>query len=129
MAVVDGSEPSVVRVAIPFFPGWRTYVDRVEVRPSRLTGGYLGIDVPAGDHTVEARFTNTSIRSAGNAISAAAGACWVLALLGVFLDACRFRVLGSVLGSWFFPEPEPRNWEPEPRTAEPGTDKNQVQSV
>jgi len=82
-AVVDASEPSVVRVAIPHFPGWRTYLDRVEVPSVRTPEGFIAVAVPEGRHAVAARFTNTPIRLAGNGISAAAGASWMLLLVGV----------------------------------------------
>jgi hypothetical protein len=82
-AVVDASEPSVVRVAIPYFPGWHTYLDRVEVPSVRTPEGFIGVAVPEGRHAVEARFTSTPIRLAGNGISAAAGASWILLLVAV----------------------------------------------
>lgn len=54
------------------FPGWKAWVDRRETPISAEPGfGFLQVEVPAGTHRVEARLTNTPIRTAANALSAA----------------------------------------------------------
>jgi hypothetical protein len=54
------------------FPGWKAWVDRQETPVSAQPGfGFLQVQVPPGSHRVEARFTNTPVRTAANALSAA----------------------------------------------------------
>ena len=68
---VEMATAGVVQVNEFYFPGWRVHVDGlpVEVRPSP-TGAIL-VDVPAGRHTVEARFGDTPPRTLGLALSGA----------------------------------------------------------
>ena len=52
------------------FPGWTTYIDGVRVDYSdnnRLK--LITLDIPSGNHTVQAIFENTTIRNIGNNIS------------------------------------------------------------
>jgi hypothetical protein len=54
------------------FPGWKAWMDRQDVLIHTEPGtGYIQVDVPPGTHRVEARLTNTPVRTAANAISAA----------------------------------------------------------
>jgi hypothetical protein len=54
------------------FPGWKAWVDRQEAPVSVEPGfGFLQLEIPPGSHRVEARFTNTPVRTAANAVSAA----------------------------------------------------------
>ena len=53
------------------FPGWNVRIDGKKVAySSEKDLRLVTVDVPAGDHTVEARFLNTPIRSLANLITA-----------------------------------------------------------
>jgi hypothetical protein len=63
---------ATVEIQTFYFPGWRVWVDGREVKidPSRdPLLGRMQVDVSAGQHTLEARFGNTPIRTAANIIS------------------------------------------------------------
>ncbi len=81
------NEPTVLRVNSPAFPGWQAWVDGAPV-PVSAWKGYLSIDIPQGTHTVCTRFTNTPVRTAGNAIS-------LVSLATVFLWSATFAVRGA----------------------------------
>jgi hypothetical protein len=78
-----GGHVQVVRVQAPeagelhfhtyYYPGWQAYVDDVPT-PIRPSGplGVITLDVPAGQHEVSIRFTETPLRQASNWISLAA---------------------------------------------------------
>lgn len=81
-AQVVAQEPSQVAFHQIMFPGWKAYLDGMAV-PIQLSpyreeiGGTLGfmvVDVPAGTHLVEVRFTDTPPRQLAKALSAAAAA-------------------------------------------------------
>lgn len=70
-----------VTVHTPYFPGWRAWVDGREsgiapVEPE----GFPVVEVPAGAHRLEVRFTNTRLRATANAISASAALVFVVFL-------------------------------------------------
>ena len=50
------------------FPGWRYYVNDIEVTP-RMVGGLPNVILPAGQSTLTLQFTNTPVRQAGNMVS------------------------------------------------------------
>lgn len=55
-----------------YFPGWKTYVDRIETPIQFQDPTYRGVityNVPKGNHTVELRFENTKPRILGYVIS------------------------------------------------------------
>ena len=60
--------PTLLRVAVPYFPGWRAEVDghAAQVLPADLA--LVGVVVPAGDHQLALRYRSTWF-SAGAAIS------------------------------------------------------------
>ena len=81
------------------FPGWRAYVDAKEVsidvaRPE----GFIVVPVPAGEHEVLVRFSDTPARTAGWAISAAGavGLVGVAKLVSSTETRRRRRVAGDV---------------------------------
>lgn len=77
-AVNIESNSAVVEIQTFYFPGWRVFLDGAEVTidPSRdPLLGRMQIDVPSGEHKIIARFTNTPIRTLGNALSLAS---WLL---------------------------------------------------
>lgn len=91
---VNLNEDSIVRLGIFQFPGWKTFVDGNETEnyvPEAEKWGRMWVDVPSGKHTIEARFTNTSIRAIANYISLAA---W--GLLGI-LFVGRSGILQKLL--------------------------------
>lgn len=61
-AQLSAREPSAIRLAISYFPGWEVRIDGTPaaVRPAPKTGQIL-FDVPAGRHRVEAQFVRTAI--------------------------------------------------------------------
>lgn len=62
--------PGVVRIHLFYFPGWQVFVDDEQV-PYRVSppDGVLEVDVPAGEHRIEARMGTTPVRTAGAAVS------------------------------------------------------------
>lgn len=69
---VTSDQPSVIRINLLMFPGWRVWVDgkRVEVQiPEEERWGRMWIDVPVGEHLVSAKFKNTPIRTLSNLVS------------------------------------------------------------
>ena len=73
-----------------YMPGWVISMDAapapIVLQPA---SGYLEVDVPPGSHFVDARFRNTPIRSAANAVSAAATAAWLLGSVMVLRNRRR----------------------------------------
>ncbi|MFC1649228.1 hypothetical protein ACFL2C_00760 [Patescibacteria group bacterium] len=72
MSVSVKSEDAVLRLGIFQFPNWKTYVDGQEVAnyvPNTEKWGRMYIDVPRGEHAIEAIFTNTTVRTVSNFIS------------------------------------------------------------
>lgn len=53
-----------------YFPGWKAYIDNIETKAETTPGyGFMKINIPAGLHKVEFKFTNTPIRSIANAVT------------------------------------------------------------
>jgi hypothetical protein len=77
---VDG--PATVRLHLYYFPGWQVRVDGqlVEMRVSD-PHGLIEVDVPAGEHRVDARMGSTPPRQAGTLASWAT----LLLLVGLWL--------------------------------------------
>lgn len=80
---IDVASPAtIVQLQTYYFPGWKIFVDGQEVRVDPTRDKLLGrmeVDLGSGKHTVEAKFGDTPVRRAGNALSVVG---W-LALLGV----------------------------------------------
>ena len=68
--VVDMETPGTVRINEFYFPGWTVRVDGqpVEPRVAEPTGA-IAVDVPAGEHRIDARFGDTPPRTAGAVVS------------------------------------------------------------
>ncbi|MGQ9585031.1 MAG: 6-pyruvoyl-tetrahydropterin synthase-related protein [Anaerolineae bacterium] len=83
LALVRAEGAATVQFLTYYFPGWRAWVDGVEV-PVRAEGpqGLITLEVPAGEHQVMLRFMDTPARQAGLALSALSALAW-LALLAV----------------------------------------------
>jgi hypothetical protein len=82
--VVRADGPATVRIHLYYFPGWQVRVDGqlVEARVSD-PHGLIEVDVPAGEHHIDARMGSTPPRRAGTITS------WITLLL--------------LLGLWFWP--------------------------
>lgn len=71
--VVEMATPGTVRVNVYYFPGWMVSVDGQPVAPDiDPTFAALSVDVPAGEHRIDARFGETPVRSGAMVISALA---------------------------------------------------------
>ena len=77
----------VLASTIPAEPGWRAYIDGESAEPREWLGAFLALDVPAGSHTVELRYT-----APGLPLSCGLAAA---ALLLMFLRGAR-RKLGHL---------------------------------
>jgi hypothetical protein len=86
------TRPAFLRLAVPYFPGWRATVDgrAAEVVPVDLA--LMGVVVPAGDHEIDFHYRPNRF-AAGAAVSAVT----LLALSGWLLVAFR-RARGGRLG-------------------------------
>jgi hypothetical protein len=64
--VVRVTGPATVQIGLYYFPGWRVRVDGVEVAP-RVSDphGLIEVDVPAGEHSIDARMGATPARTTG----------------------------------------------------------------
>ncbi len=66
------SAPSTVEIETYYFPGWQVFLDGKlqAINPARdPLLGRMKVDVPAGNHTLVARFTNTPVRAVGDYVS------------------------------------------------------------
>lgn len=61
--------PTQFDFAIADYPGWQVYIDQQLVTKKQGVIGNLAVMVPAGQHQVEAKFTETPIRHESNLIS------------------------------------------------------------
>lgn len=80
-----------------YFPGWRAWVDGVEVGMAAIPPhGVIGVPVPAGKHTIRVAFGSTPVRTWSGLASliAAMG----LAVSAAFRGVCRRRI-GARLGA------------------------------
>ncbi len=80
-ALVRAKGPVTLQFLTYYFPGWRAWVDGVEV-PVRPEGpqGLITLEVDAGEHQVLLRFVDTPARQAGLALSAASALAWLAML-------------------------------------------------
>jgi len=63
---VDRQSPLFINIAA--FPGWKIFLDYRETEPE-VKYGIMSISLPAGTHIIEAKFTNTPVRTTANALS------------------------------------------------------------
>jgi hypothetical protein len=68
--VVRADGPITVRIHLYYFPGWRVAVDGVAAEP-RVSDPYglMEVDLPAGEHRIDATMGSTPVRRLGAAIS------------------------------------------------------------
>ncbi len=76
--IVRMATPGTVQINLFYFPGWTVAVDGVAAAIRPTPTGAIAVDLPAGEHTLVARFGDTPPRTAGLAITA-------LMLLGVVI--------------------------------------------
>ncbi len=71
--VVTMAAPGTVRINVYYFPGWMVSVDGQSVEPGiDPTFAALSVDLPAGEHRIDARFGETPLRSGAMLVSAMA---------------------------------------------------------
>ncbi len=86
--------PSLLRLSVPWFPGWHARVAGQECTIVRVDHALIGVIVPAGDREVEVRF-GSNYFGAGLAISSLGLACAsILAAYAVFKPDPAFRKAG-----------------------------------
>lgn len=85
---VVASENSTIRLPLFDFPGMEVRIDGEKVshrnndcRGERYCRGLISIDVPQGEHEIEARLKNTPIRSIGNYLTLAGMSVLLLLML------------------------------------------------
>lgn len=83
----QAERPTVLRVAVPYFPGWRADVDGqpASVLPADLA--LMGVPVPAGSHELTLRYRSTWF-FAGAAISLLS---WIGVIVGLVLCGAGFQ--------------------------------------
>lgn len=66
------TDSAKVRLALFDFPGWRVWIDGEKTSIDHENElGLITISVPAGEHEISARLTNTAVRTIGNLLSVA----------------------------------------------------------
>lgn len=70
LLVTTSQEPLILRLNIHYFPGWKVFIDgrEAQVEHSNIYG-FMNVVVPSGIHSVEAKFTDTLVRTVSNAIT------------------------------------------------------------
>jgi hypothetical protein len=66
------SDEAIVRIGIFQFPDWQVFMDNEQIEtevPEEEKWGRMWIEIPKGEHKITARFYDTPIRTAANAIS------------------------------------------------------------
>lgn len=77
--VSESTESFIFQLNSHYFLGWKAFIDRQEVPiNSQNKYGFMQINIPAGIHQIEFKFTNTPIRSISNVLS-------VTSLIGLLL--------------------------------------------
>ncbi len=76
---VESGAGGVMRIAIPWFPGWHAQIDGRAVSPFRMDHALMGLNVPAGMHQVRLWYRSTWL-SLGAVVSLAALAACVCLL-------------------------------------------------
>ncbi len=81
---VQASSSATLEIETYYFPGWRVWLDKLEVPINPKRDPLLGrmqVDVPAGAHQIIVKFTDTPLRFAANALSLLAWGALVLYFL------------------------------------------------
>lgn len=82
--VVNMATPGTVQIDVYYFPGWSVAVDGqpAAIRPSAPTGAIL-VDVPAGEHRIDARFDVNAVGTPPRALGAAVSGAMLLAVIAL----------------------------------------------
>jgi hypothetical protein len=83
---VETPHDALVRIAVPYFPGWRAEIDGLDAKIVPVDLALMGVVIPAGSHDLVVRYQSTWFRT-GLAISVAG---W-LAAIGGLVWAVRGR--------------------------------------
>lgn len=78
---VEASESATLEVQTYYFPGWRMWLDKLEVPIDPTRDPLLGrmqVEVTEGQHDLQLKFLNTPVRFAANALSLIAWAMLIL---------------------------------------------------
>lgn len=76
IGTVQASAPTVACLSIPYTPGWIVAIDGEEIETFRANIGFVGFEVPEGEHDIEVRYvipglaTGLAISTAGMALTA-----------------------------------------------------------
>lgn len=81
-AKVLAASPSILHVNIAYFPAWNIFVDNSKTSIIQVKNG-MNISVPAGEHTITARFIQTPTEKVADGISIAG---IVLLFLGIISE-------------------------------------------
>lgn len=66
----NSSNPSTIRLSIYYFPVWKVNIDGTNAKFNYDNDlGLITLDVPAGEHFIEARLHNTLLRTISNLVS------------------------------------------------------------
>jgi len=83
---VSTSGEKLLIFKMAYYPGWRVYVDGRETQKLWVSPGIVGALVPAGEHEVEFKYTQTWIRHASKLLS-------ILALAFLILPQARKKYM------------------------------------
>lgn len=81
---IDLSSQKLLCMSVPYSEGWKAWVDGEPAQVLRVNGMYMGLLLPAGEHTV-----TFSYRTPYLAVGALVSAAGVFALIGVILFRSR----------------------------------------
>jgi uncharacterized membrane protein YfhO len=86
----SSASDTLVRVSVPYAPGWKARVDGIGVAVTPADYAFLGVTVPAGEHDLTLEF-GPNYALAGGALSG------ITALALIFLRFRRSRPHGTTL--------------------------------
>jgi hypothetical protein len=93
---IISSQDSRFKFYVWEYPGWKTFLDGREVKHLSLPPyGLIAVDVPAGDHTLELKFTSTSSRTIGGLITGLMLIICMIAVFGEHIKFSGYRIKGK----------------------------------
>lgn len=95
-AQINAKKPSRYEFYTYEYPGWKTYLDGQEIDHLVLQPhGLIGVDVPAGEHTLELRFGSTPSRIIGGIVSGIMLVICLIVVFGQHINFPGYRILGK----------------------------------
>jgi len=97
-ATIENNQETVVQAQQFYFPGWRAWVDNLEVKVNPDEFGLVSFPVPIGNHNIKVAFTDTLVRRIGNwvsGISTIGIILYMLLSLSAFLKALADKFLAD----------------------------------